>query len=70
LKIEPLERIVDPIGDPIGTAQTINRNTARIERAFLNAVFRDEIRDNYMKTDFNMDRRKIVAGTVRVHEYE
>jgi hypothetical protein len=33
-------------------------------------VFRDEIRDNYMKTDFNMDRRKIVAGTVRVHEYE
>jgi hypothetical protein len=70
LKIEPLERIVDPIGDPIGTAQIINRNTARIERAFLNAVFRDEIRDNYMKTDFNMDRRKIVAGTVRVHEYE
>lgn len=68
MKLEPLERISDPVNDPIGTANKINRNTKRIEEAFRNSMFRDAAPDNFAESQFNVDNRLI--GNGRIHEYD
>lgn len=71
MKIETLERITldDVINNPIGTANRINRNTQRIERAFANAFFLDTAVENYADTPQLTVSDKLIHD-VRIHEYD
>ena len=71
MKIETLERITldDLINNPIGTANKINRNTLRIERAFTNAFFRDTDVENDCRTPVLWVDNELIHD-VRIHEYD